>query len=203
MWTTSNADHSLWALRRTVRPTATVLDVNEFKRHRKITTTDEDTYLSQLLPAVEDIVERELNRALCQQTLALTFDFGFPAEQTIQLPRAPLISVDSVQYVDSAGAPQTLSASKYHVRAGDPGVLCLNDGESWPTTDKVLAAVTITYKAGYGTKPSDVPPTIRPLMWLLAAHYHENREIVVTGTIVSPIPQTYERLLWGLRDTRF
>ena len=72
MWSTSRDQGIGWTLGRTVEPVAKLLDREEAKRHLRILHADDDIYLDALLPAVEDMVERELNRALLQQTCCCT-----------------------------------------------------------------------------------------------------------------------------------
>ncbi len=205
-WSTSSPHSPSWSIERTVPATApAVLDREEAKLHIRVLHDGDDDYLDILLPAVEDQVERELGLSLLDQTWRLRFDFGFPAARIVQFPHPPLRSVTSVQYVDQDGNTQTLADTLYHVRTnGDqPGRLALNGGEVWPQVDNVMEAATFTFLGGFGDKPGDVPKGIRAALWLLAAHYYENREPVVTGTIATKIPFSYKRLLHTYRTTNF
>jgi len=205
MWSTSDDLGIGWSLGLVTEAAAVVLDREEAKRHIRVLHTDDDTYLDALLPAVEDQVQRELGRALVDQTWDLKFDFGFPAARIVQMPLPPLSSVTSITYTDQDGAPQTFAASKYHVRTNGEGhgQVALNENEVWPEVDNIMDAAVFKFVAGYGANPNTVPQGIRACMWLLAAHYYENREPVVTGTIATKIPFSYERLMYTYKNVIF
>jgi uncharacterized phiE125 gp8 family phage protein len=99
----------------------------------------------------------------------------FPAGGVIYIPASPVISVESVGYVDSDGDDQTLSADTYEVRALElPPKISLLGGESWPSTDSdTMEAVTITAKVGYGSSAGDVPKRIKTAMKLLLTKLYD------------------------------
>lgn len=93
---------------------------------------------------------------------------GFPdCENFIQLPRGPLISIDLVQYVDTSGTTQTMSASDY-VPDYEASRLVLAYNEAWPTTRYQRNAVTIRHRNGYQT----MPPAIKQAVILKAEHFY-------------------------------
>lgn len=167
----------------------------------RVDASDEDTYIGALIKAAIEWCERFTKRSFVQTTWQLQLD---QFATLIELPRPPLISVDQVDYVDTSGVSQTLASSVYQVDTkAEPGRLCEAYGQTWPTTRDQIAAVTITYKAGYGATAASVPDAIVHAVKLLVAHWFESREPVITGTIVTPVPLTVERLLWPYRVTRF
>jgi uncharacterized phiE125 gp8 family phage protein len=107
---------------------------------------------------------------------------------SIKLPYPPLQSVTSVKYVDDDGGTQTISTSVYEaVVTTEPGYIALKDGQSWPTN---LAAteypVTITYVAGYGDEPEDVPEPVRQYILLAVAESYNRRELSEMGIVLTP-----------------
>lgn len=204
-WSVSSKRGPRWGLSRTTAPLVDVLDREEFKRHARILHDADDVYLDRLLPAVQDIGERELGRSLVTQTWTLVFDSGFPPADVIEFPMPPLIAVTTVNYVDINDVTQTFAASNYSVRAGDRGYLKLNQDVNWPdvSSDEPLAAATFVFTAGYGASPEAVPEGIRATLWLLAGHFYEHREPVVAGTIMTEVPMSYRRMLWNHRETVF
>ncbi|MBL4802636.1 MAG: phage head-tail connector protein [Emcibacter sp.] len=106
-----------------------------------------------------------------------------------------LRSVDSIEYVDSDGADQTLVPDQYLVDLGGKfkqGRIVPAYGLSWPSTRRQLSAVAITYTAGYGPDWNAVPEHVRIAICYLVGHYFHNREIVGTG---GDIPETAMALL--------
>jgi len=75
----------------------------------------------------------------------------------------------------------------------------LRNGQSWPgTTLRPHNGICVTYVAGYGDAAADVPQKIRQALYLLIAHFYENREAVVIGQGFTPtvVPMAVEALLW-------
>lgn len=162
-------------------------------QHLRLTSSDgENEDLVPILAAAVDYFELECRRQLITATWEQQLD-AFPAapgdERVIRLPKPPLQSVTSVQYVDEAGATQTFSSSKYTVdTASEPGRIILKDNESWPATAVVAAAVKITFVAGYGATDAAVPYLLRQGIKMLAGHYYENREVMTSHLETNVLP---------------
>lgn len=183
----------------TIAPTIEPLTVAEVADHLRC---DSSTELSPLITAARQYCETYTGRAFISRTLRYTLD-AFPCEGFIELPRPNLLSVTSVSYVDTDGTTQTLSTSDYTVDTDAlPGRIVLNYGESWPSTRCQLNAVTILYKAGYGTTTASVPETIKAAMKLFIGDLYENREGAIVGTIHTDNP-IVDQLLWSERVVTF
>jgi hypothetical protein len=110
----------------------------------------------------------------------------------IKLPKPPLISVQSVQYIDPSGNNQTLSPTAYTVdNTVRPGRIVLNPGQCWPITGHYANAVTIAFTAGYS---DTVPMILQELIQLLVGHYYENREGAIDRTI-SVVPMAVQSII--------
>lgn len=161
-------------------PSVEVISLADFKLHERIDGTDSDAKIADLLYAARRYAEDWTARAFMSQTWRVSYDF-FPL--SIELPRPPLQSVTHIKYIDQAGVLQTLDPSLYQVNSWRvPGRIVPAVGRDWPQT---LAgaenAVQVTYRAGYGDNPADVPPQLRQAILLLASHWFEQREDVVYG----------------------
>lgn len=187
-------------------PATEPVTLAEARADRNLTVPDKDAEIAGALVDARKFIETELSRALITQRWRATFDGGWPAafdgcgyRTRIVLPRAPLLSVVSVQYVDTSGATQTLATADYQVaRVGDSrarGFIEPAYGVSWPAVRSQIEAVSVTYDAGYGAQPGDVPGDLHRAIMLLAAHMFENREAVVIGTGGAEVPFTVERLI--------
>jgi hypothetical protein len=112
----------------------------------------------------------------------------------------PLLSVVSIEYATAADAWAAADPACYGVGRGTPGLVGLAGGCVWPSPAwGILEAVRVVYTAGYGPDPAASPPRARLAVKMLAAHWYDKREPVVTGTIVAVIPYTVEALCDGLR----
>ncbi len=130
-----------------------VVSVDEAKVHIKQDDdiTDDDDLISAQIMASRDTIEtatgscNDRSRVMLATTYEWKMDW-FPS-YCLKLPRVPVISVDSITYVDTAGVTQTLSASTYVVDYGCSEIdLAYN--MYWPSTQYQPGAVTIRFTAG-------------------------------------------------------
>lgn len=104
------------------------------------------------------------------------------ASRFVEIPKAPLRSIDSVILFDDADQQVVWNASNYFADiAGTPGRLVLRNGAVTPRGGRAASAIQISFTCGFGDAPSDVPAPLRQAVLMLAAHYFENRE-VLAGT---------------------
>ena len=132
----------------TTPPGAEPISLTETKAHLRIDHTTDDVLLGTLISAARDYVELRTERQIVAATYQYTLD-QFPAE--IKLPKSPLISVSSVQYVDSAGTTQTVAAAVYDVDDNsEPAVIREAYGQTWPTPRMTPNCVLVNFVVGYG-----------------------------------------------------
>jgi hypothetical protein len=138
-------------------PLAEPIHLDEARSHLRAPTgqTGQDADIKRAIRAARSRVEALCRIALVRQQRVLKLDC-FPAE--IEIPVAPLRAVQSITYLDSAGALQTLASSGYRVlgvgvsgvgdQAPAPGRIEPVYGTVWPSTIDMAAAVTVKYTAG-------------------------------------------------------
>lgn len=182
-------------------PAIEPVTLEEAKLHCRIdlTVTDEDALVADLIIAATRHVERFTHRRLISQVIDDKRDAA-PCS-VWESPVAPVISIDSVTYVDTAGTTQTWSSALYRtdIPAGPtagPARLTPIYGGQWPQAQDVINAFTVRFTAGYGTTAASVPYDIKAAIKLMVGHLYENREAVNVGNIVTPLPLAVESLLW-------
>ena len=179
------------AINQSVAPAAEVLSTAEAKSHLKVTSSDEDTLIDSYVAAARVWCETFTGRQFVTATWELVLD-RFPGDE-ILIPWAPLQSVSSIAYTDANGDAQTVATSVYTVDTKSvPGQVYLAYGQSWPSTQAIRNAVTVTFVAGYGAA-SAVPENIRTAVRLLVGHYYEHRGDEVAA------PQVVKDILWQYR----
>lgn len=181
-------------------PAVESVTLAEAKAHLRLDSDADDTYVSALIAAARERVELFLRRALITQTFDYTLD-GFPANRrSIDLPRPPLQSVESVKYIDTAGNQQTLPPETYVVDASsnEMGRVALAWNQFWPITRWSINSVVIRFVAGYGDNAADVPQAIKHGILIEISNLYENREDIVIGQTFGIAPLS-ERLLWPYR----
>lgn len=149
-------------IRITVAPTVEPVTLAEAKLHLRVDVADDDALITRLISAAREQCEQELDRAVAPQTVQLLLD-AFPAG-AILLPKGPVTAITSVQYVDTAGATQTIGSSNYALDDAQVDAWLLPAyGYDWPATRDEANAVRVTYTAGWATCPAAVR------QWILLA----------------------------------
>lgn len=149
-------------------PAAEPITLEEAKSHLRVTHDDEDAIIRIYLVSARRWVEEYLHRALIDQVWEITLD-DFPLEITLPLGR--ISAVASIKYFDSSGIEQTLRGPTSGSPAGTDYQEDLTSDEQarisppitsdWPQAQAHrLAAVTVQFTAGYGTKGSDLPASL-------------------------------------------
>lgn len=197
-------------------PTSDPVTLAEVKTRLRIDDSTDDAGVQRLISSATRHAESICRRAFVTQRWALILD-AFPFQYgglglppgtitfppgaipvrsgVIRLPLPPLQSVELISYIDANGATQTLPTTEYLVdKAGLVGAIYCAYSKQWPTTRAQPMAVRIEFTAGYGAAV-DVPSDLVSAMMLLVAHWDQNREPVVVGTITSAIPMSVDSLL--------
>lgn len=201
-------------------PTTPFLDVdNEVKPFLRITPDDngQDMVLSALVEAAGAYIGNKVARPLLVTQFGVKLDgfydfannsnsnramtavrYGFNLYGVpVPLYYPPLISVDSVKYIDQGGTLQTLSPSLYVVDTSSiQGKIYPAFGQVWPVPQPIQNSVTITFTAGYTT----VPTALKVAMLHVVADWYQNRQSVMTSPTFR-VQQTIDALCapyqWG------
>lgn len=161
--------------------------------------TDDDAYIARLIDAMTAKVESETESRFVTQTWDWYLD-RFPSRDYMEVPYPPLQSVTSITYLDEQGSTQTFANTDYIVDPYSPiGRIALGEGYSWPGTQSVINAVTVKFVCGYGAA-AVVPEGLKHALKLYLSLLYENREPIVTGTIVSRIPDSIDALIWDFKS---
>lgn len=191
-------------------PTAEPLTLADVRAHLRIDDDDtsQDSTLGILIPAARRYAETYTGRSLMSQTWMAVAD-GFPGcyrllgapfsayapvnvlrhqqdEMVIKLMRGPVTAVNSIAYIDTNGALQTLDPSTYIFDSSDlVQRIAPAFGSTWPAARMQMASVKITFAAGYANA-SAIPGTF--MNWMLvriatAFEHREAEEIVAKGKL--------------------
>lgn len=189
-------------------PAVEPLTLAEAKEHLRVDLTLEDALITALIVAAREWTENYCRRSWIVRTLKLHLDYFEPE---LLLPRGPVVSVASVEYM-SAGALVALPPSAYTVdRFSLPARIRPVFGGAWPSVASVaLNGVVVTYDAGYpgttGAPPvpaANVPQSVKAAMKLLIGGWFENREHIAESA-PAEVPLAVKSLLSALevRDFR-
>jgi len=175
-------------------PATEPVSTAEAKTHLRVTYTEDDALIAALITAARQWVEEQTYRALVSQTWDLTLDEFPTGDDPIRIPRAPLVSVTSITYTDTAGASQTLAAANYVVSATrQPGLIRPAYNCEWPEAQDKPDAVTVRFVAGYGAAAA-VPETLKAAIKLLVGQLYEHRE-AAAPVAIHEVPLGVQRIL--------
>lgn len=150
---------SAWTL--VTGPTAEPISLDEAKQHARITDDNSNLVVLSYITTAREAAEAYMGRGILTQTWKLLLD-GFA--NTMPLPMAaPLQSITSVKYYDTAGVQQTLATSVYDLDpVSRPGAVVLKVGQTWPSTQsgRINGVVEIVYVVGW-TSAVAVPERIK------------------------------------------
>lgn len=158
----------------TNQPDGEPVSLDDAKGHLGVTDDAHDNLLTGLITGAVSWCESYTGRVFIRRSAAFRID-GWPLDGVIRTPIPPLISVESIGYLDSNGEQQVLPVDQYRVdTASVPGRITPAYGVSWPTVRAVPDAITVTLDAGYGlTEESKVPEGIRAAILLHVQKYFD------------------------------
>uniref|UniRef100_A0A6M3J8F7 Putative head-tail connector n=1 Tax=viral metagenome TaxID=1070528 RepID=A0A6M3J8F7_9ZZZZ len=178
--------------------------VGELKAHLRLSSTDEDDYLSGLITVARIEAENYMKRQIMPATYKLTIDDFSGDTGVIELSRPPISTASSnlvITYVDEDSVTQTLSNTAYTVDTASwcPKVRPSYDNE-WPTD--VLDnpnSVSIQYVAGYPARDK-VPEPIKHWIKMTAGALYEHREPIFESKSFNAIQYLAHNHYNGLLD---
>jgi uncharacterized phiE125 gp8 family phage protein len=173
------------------------VSLEEARDHVRVTCDDHDALIGALISVATQAASDRLQRALVPTRYRLTLD-SFP--DAVELLMPPIISVESVKYIDTTGTQQTLDPQDYYLdRVSEPGYLVPAYGRAWPETQDRVNAVEVEYTAGY--PDSAIPTPVKQWILLALGDLYSNpdrsaEKPVVPQNFADSLLDTYR--LWSL-----
>lgn len=166
-------------------PSQEPVTLAEAKAQCRIDTDDYDTILNRLISVARSKIEGRdgIGVFLMAQTWKLSLD-KMPTE--IWIPCGPVLSIDSITYVDEGGDSQTLAASGYQWRKELFGARIKPPySGTFPTVRQQYDSVQVQFTAGFpGTEDSppttdNIPAALKHAVLMLVEHYFDHRDTIV------------------------
>lgn len=202
------------------QPAAEPVTLDQAKAHLRVSFDDEDDYITSLITAARQFIEKATNRAIFSRQMRLTLDY-FPLGYTggsistttadfltwyyrgvsIRLPMPGCVSVESVSYIAADGTTKTIDSADYTVdTVSEPARITPAPGYTWPSLQNYRPGqVIVDYTAGSygdGVEVNNCPRTITMAMLLLMGHWYEHREAVSDAKLTT-VPLAVDALLAG------
>lgn len=184
----------------TSQPATEPITLAEVKSALRVTSSDEDTLITQFITDARIYAENYTGRKFINQTLVGYAD-GFQGQKDnwwagfregsetqmiyginggyITFDWSPVDSITQIETVDIDNTATVYASSNYYLDNFDQderNKVMLNDNNiDINTSLRSRNAIKITYIAGYGANASDVPANIRRALIMMAVHLYTNR----------------------------
>ena len=147
-----------------IRPSGEPVHVDEAKNDRRVDMDADNDKIKSLISAARIAVESRTRRQLLHARWKYVLD-RFPGggcamlqhavnvpSYAIVLPHSPLVRVVCIEYIDMAGALQTMPPADYVVNTAlEPAIITPVFGRVWPISLPQIASVFVTYDAGHAS----------------------------------------------------
>jgi uncharacterized phiE125 gp8 family phage protein len=190
-------------------PAVEPVTLAQAKAHLRVDFAEDDAYITALITAARQRVEKITNRAIFSRRMLLTLDYfpwpgwgsttGSTAHDyfmhwyyrglTIRLPQPATVSVESLSYLADDGVTLvTIDPAKYTVdTSSEPARISPSPGFTWPYQQNYIPGqVKVNFTAGTygdGVVVNNCPQTIVWAMYLLIGHWYENRSAASTDNL--------------------
>lgn len=154
--------------------TSLPISLADTKTHLRITHSNHDDLIEDLLWGAVHAFEKRANVCLTSQTWKAFCDKAY---DKIELWKYPITGISSIRYYDDDNVAQTLSTDDYfsNIAQGSMGYdprPCVIEIEDTPSTYEREDALVITFTAGYSTIDYDVKQAI--LAWVYRIYENPN-----------------------------
>jgi uncharacterized phiE125 gp8 family phage protein len=153
------------------KPEGLAYPFQKVKDFIKVTGSDQDAVISQMISAAADRMERATSISLLSRSYTMHQD-GW-GENPIRLSRTPVTAIDSVQYYDSDNNLQTLDSSNYITSLDGPRA-CVEIITS-PTLKDRKHSVLVNFTAGYTTW-EEIPDEVAIQLLRIIHLYYDGRQ---------------------------
>lgn len=167
-----------------VPPAGEPITVAEAKAHLRVDIADDDVLIGVLIAAARQFAEMRTQRQFLTAQWRQVLD---KFSHGITLDKCPVVSVQSIQYLDMSGVWQTVPSTDYVVdMSTEPARITPIFGRIWPIAMPQIGSIKIDFTSGYGDA-TKVPEGIKSWMKLRIGALYENRSEVdelASGSLV-------------------
>ena len=167
---------------------ADLVTLEDYKDAEGITTTKDDTRLSSLIVSVSQLVKTYCGNSIIDfystnKTETFNIDWDTPI---VQLTESPVVEVSLVQERDwysSSYVTLTTGAYEYFLDTATDSVIRTREQGTHKNWKRGVAAVKVTYKAGYASTPEDLKLAVSDLITYYHKDEHKQRRTIAGASI--------------------
>lgn len=186
-----------YSIKRTTDTSTEPITLSEAKAHLRVDTSDDDSYITNLIKVARQSAEISLRRSLgVSQVYQASYKTYPTVQRKLRVPNPPFISATSLKYFDLNNNEITVASDKLVIDdTGDSNafVAIKSSVIFQDISFEKMAPVILTYTAGY-TDVADIPQPIIQGMYLLLSHYYDTREPVAFGGNPVAVPRSVDFL---------
>jgi len=154
---------------------ASIINLNDFKTYKNISSTTYDSRIEQLIPYISSFIENYCGRKFSS---TLYTEFRDANEASIILNNFPLISISSVNLSTDGGQTYTplVENTDYYVDMENDSILAVN-GVYIAYSAITFKSLKVLYTAGYSSMPHDLKLCAMDLLEYFKAAEYTAKEI--------------------------
>lgn len=179
--------------------------LDDFKAHLRVSGTGEDTALARFLNVAARALEDDARRLLLTTSVKEYFDvWPWDYLPVLHLSRAPVVSVTSVKYYDTADVLQTWDATNYVADVlSEPARIVVAElaTVTSPNIDQRPNAVVVEYQCGYGAAVASLAPEIVNAIFVKAGYLYARGRELGTAAEAEAVERCWQneirRLTWS------
>ncbi len=156
-----------------VEPTIPPVTLEDVKAHLRVDHSDQDSLILGYIFSATKYAQEYTWSQLITATFVQRWD---RFQQVLLLDRNPAVSVATVQYVDTGGVMQTLTATTDYVVDVNikPARIVPAYTKWWPPTRCHINDVVVTFDAGYGASEQFTPVEMKQAIMLLVEEMYNS-----------------------------
>lgn len=175
----------------TAPPTLPLLTAEELHAQCRVDSDDENALLDRYIAGATELVETDSRMFLRPAVLTLHLDC-WPTCGPVLIERCPVTAIQAIRYIDGNGDEQEWE--DWHAQLSSrPARLDKAFGTSWPVHRRQAGAIEIDFDCGFAEGAA--PEVALQMIRMLAAHWFENRETAVVGSISKEHEFAYTAML--------
>jgi len=160
-----------YTIKETSQPAVEPISLSEAKTFLRISHDGDDVALATKIKAARQFCEMYTGQSIIAHDFRVSYVLNSFKTLKFKVPKAPLISVASVKFINKENIETTLTSERYTV---DTDLNCVVLKEDL-ALNGFAGVLKITFNAGYGATADDVPENLRHAVLMKMAQLYEYR----------------------------
>jgi uncharacterized phiE125 gp8 family phage protein len=156
-------------------PATEPLSLADAKAHLRLSHTDDDTYIANLIIAARRQIEQRTGLCMILQNWSVYYD-RWPVNDSVRIPLDPVLAINDIKIYGDDDAFAIIDSAHYFIdRAAWPVRIVLRHGRSTPQPGRSANGIEINLTAGFGATAASVPQDVKQAILLTVAAWFGNR----------------------------